>query len=147
MAYKSGKCFVCREQKAVQSHHLLPREYGGAEDGPQIDVCPSCHLICHYEAEILYKTGDYSRLEESFTAAAVQRAIKVIDYIVKQRSQFEAAGKPAADARRRVNLNFSHDELQLMHDLKRVLKFKSLERLIKACILVALREQRKKGRI
>lgn len=147
MAYKSGKCYVCAEKKPVQDHHILPREYGGPKDGPTIKLCPTCHLICHYESEIYYQTGDYAELETTYSGAALDRAESVCERIVKARLRFENSGKPAEDARRRVNVNFSHDELQLMHNLKRVMKFRSLERLVKSCVLVMLREQRKRGRI
>lgn len=147
MAYKSAKCYVCHEIKAAQDHHLLPLEYGGPKDGPTVKLCPSCHLICHYESSNYFNTGDYDRLEDIFTSAALDRALRVISYILQQRVAFEDAGKPAQDARRTVQLHFTHDELLLLHNLKRLKKFRSLERLIKACVFVEVTKQRQSGKL
>lgn len=147
MAYKKGECYVCEEMKAVQDHHLIPLEYGGPKNGPTILLCPTCHLTCHYESELFYKTGDFGQLDSIYEGSAHHRAKRVIEKILQARTQFEDHGKPAKDARRRVNLNFSHDELMLLHGLKKVMGFRSLERLIKMCIMEILREQRAKGKI
>lgn len=146
MAYKSGVCFVCDEDKSVQDHHLLPVEYGGPKDGPQVKLCPTCHLTCHYEAEAFYKTGDFLNLHTAFQdKATLNRAMGIIKRILHAKQQFEDSGKPAEDARRRINLSFSHEELLLVHEMKRVLKFRSLERLVKSCISAKLQEMRSKG--
>lgn len=147
MAHTRGKCYICTEAKPVQSHHLAPLEYGGPKDGPQITLCPTCHLTCHYEAEIYYKTGDYGDLEGQYQGAAFERAKKVVHKIVNTRLLFENHGKPAKDARRRVNINLSHEELQLLHSLKKQKGFKSLERLVRAAIMVQLRDARKRGEV
>ena len=148
MGYKSGICFVCEESKAVQDHHLLPLEYGGAKDGPQIKICPHCHLVCHYEADIFYRTGEFSELHIRFKKSAVyDRALKVINYIVQQHAQFDAGNKPAEDARRKVGFSVSHDELQLLHAAKRVQGFTSLERFLKGCVTAVITDMRRKGRI
>lgn len=147
MAYKKGECYVCEERKPVQDHHLLPREYGGPKNGPTILLCPTCHLACHYEAELFYKTGDFGQLTELYEGNALHRAKRVIDKILQARTQFEDDGKPATDARRGVNLNLTHDELALLHALKKVMGFRSLERLIKTCIMDMIRRQREKGKI
>lgn len=147
MAYKRGTCYVCDEEKPVQEHHLIPLEYGGPKDGPLITICPTCHLISHYEAEIFYKTGDYGSLGSQFKGEVLKRAQGVIDRIVAARLRFEAHGKPAEDARRRVNINVSHEELLMLHALKRVLGFRSLERLVRGVLSNELVKQRKAGRI
>ena len=148
MAYKSGNCYVCKESKALQDHHLLPLEYGGPKDGRQIKICPTCHLVCHYESDIYYKTGDYGELEVRFPDEKTRaRAIKVISYIIQQRSQFEAGDAPAKDARRRVSFNVTHEELLLIHAAKKVQGFNSLERFVKGCVSAMLVEMRRKGRI
>ena len=147
MAYKKGECYVCEEKKPVQDHHLIPLEYGGPKNGPTILLCPTCHLTCHYESELFYKTGDFGQLEIVFEGSILHRAKRVIEKIIQARTQFEDEGAPAKDARRRVNLNLSHDELALLHALKKVMGFRSLERLIKSCIMDVIRKKKKKGRI
>lgn len=147
MAYKSRKCFVCEVEGAAQSHHLLPLEYGGPKNGPTVDLCPSCHLTCHYEAESFYSSGVYLRLNTIFKGSALKRAVEIINYIVKQKSSFESSDNPAEDARRGVNLSLSHEELQLAHIAKKVSGFSSLERFVKSCIHERILTLRKQGKL
>jgi hypothetical protein len=136
MAYKSAKCYVCRDTGPSQSHHLIPLEYGGPKDGPQIDICPRCHLVCHYEAEAVYKTSEYLQLDATYPdLKAYERAEEVINLIVRARLQFEDKGVAAEDARRRVSFSCSSDELLLLHSLKKSAGFKSLERFLKAVVV------------
>lgn len=148
MAYKNGTCYICEDEKPVQDHHLIPLEYGGPKKGPTIKVCPTCHLTCHYEAEFYAANGEFLQLDVTFTNGEInRRARKVIDYIVQAKLTHEASGEHAKEARRRVAIALSHEELQMVHALKSVLGFRSLERMIKSFIASAIQENRSKGKI
>lgn len=147
MAYKLSKCYVCQTEGASQSHHLLPLEYGGPKNGPTVNLCPKCHLTCHYEAEIFYKEGEYLNLEENFKESSLVRVQEIINYVLKQKASFEDSGKPAQDARRNINLSLTADELLLVHAAKRVSKFTSVQRFVKMCIMERIKVLREQGKM
>jgi len=40
-------CILCRNiYVAEESHHIIPKEYGG-EEGPELEICPTCHATLH----------------------------------------------------------------------------------------------------
>ena len=47
-------CVVCQTAtEVIESHHVHPIQYGGAQDGPQVWLCPGCHRLIHFQAENL----------------------------------------------------------------------------------------------
>jgi len=147
MAYKSGKCYVCEEMRPVQSHHIIPVAYGGPKNGPQVDLCPSCHTVCHYEAEHYTQSGAFNMLGSVFSGAALKRASEIVTRIANAKLKHKTSGAVAEDARRGVHVHFSHDEMVMVKAMKRVMGAKSLDRLVRACVLAQIRDLRKAGKL
>lgn len=141
MARRQALCYACpptkaTRQQAVDSHHVIPVEYDGPEDGKQVDVCPSCHDLVHNVAEHYSKTGV---MRDDLTPN--QRLL--VNYIVQAKARFQASGKTKADnARNQVQVGFSNEELAALHELKRRLGFRSLERLLKHLVFQEIVKQR-----
>lgn len=40
-----GKCFFCKEDKELTTHHILARNYNGSDDSDNLipDICRDCH--------------------------------------------------------------------------------------------------------
>lgn len=43
---RRGICVVCREKKAVQMHHVIPKSKGG-KSSERVPICDECHGKIH----------------------------------------------------------------------------------------------------
>lgn len=147
MAYKRGTCYVCDEEKPVQSHHVIPVEYGGRMEGKQVPLCPMCHLTCHYEAEAYYREGEYTHLSEYFKDEAYKRATIICQYIYKAKMAFEEKNKPAQDARRTISFHCTHEELRILHAAKSAVGQTNLQRFVKGVVMSKVLDMHRKGKL
>lgn len=135
----TGKeCHVCGTKKVSDSHHIVPIEYGGAESGKQVPLCPTCHRHVHKEGEYYVRHGrwgEYVNENNYPDLGQLSRAKLLAHYIAESIKRFRSTGKAKADdSRNIIQVSLTVDELALTHDLKRKLGFKSLERLMKHLI-------------
>lgn len=150
MAYKSGRCWCCEEQRPVDSHHLRPLEYGGDKNGEQVYLCKGCHSLAHYEAEYYYSTGKYMEIDATVPKETPmgRRLRQLISVIVSTKLEFEDSGSPQNDQRRNTQISWdTMEELAMAHDVKRALKIRSLQRAIKLCVFEMHSALRKKGKL
>jgi len=138
VAYKSGKCWSCRKDRPVESHHLHPLEYGGEQNGEQQLICADCHNVLHKEAEFYYKHGHFQDLDRTIPfqpGKTGERIRQLIAVVVKAKQAFMAGEINAGEQRRMTQISWDNDEEHLIaHEVKRRMKFKSLERAIKHLI-------------
>jgi hypothetical protein len=126
-----GLCLLCppgREQRAIESHHLRPLEYGGDKDGEQINICETCHGKVHRIANSVYS----GNLELSSIGNPLWNM--AVSMIVEQRKAFDSGEVKAVDARRRITASLSEEELRRAHRVKVDLGYSSLEAMIKGLI-------------
>lgn len=125
---KNSVCFLCpedRPNRAVDAHHVFPVEYGGDMEGHTIDLCPGCHDKLHRLAVQVFKgVLDLDTVGNPKWNAAIRA-------IVESRRKFESGEVQAVDARRRISVSFSEDELKRMHFAKTDRGFNSAEKFIK----------------
>ena len=138
MAYKSGKCWCCHKTRPVESHHLHPLEYGGEKDGQQVLICADCHNVLHKEAEFYFKHGKFQELDFTipFQPGKIgERIRQLIAHVVKAKQLYLAGEINAGEQRRMTQISWDNDqELLIAHEVKRRMRFKSLERAIKALV-------------
>lgn len=119
------------------SHHLAPLEYGGAKDGEQVNLCSSCHDEFHRLANFVYiGKMDMSDINNVVLA-------KMLAIYLRQRSAYENGAVSADDARRRIQVGFSREELLAAHFVKSDMGFSSLEKMIKSLVLKEYERLRK----
>lgn len=70
----SDTCWVCGTYGNLELHHVIPRSYGG-ENGPQVQVCGTCHTGVH-ALSLITSLFDGSIFTESETILAVTTATK-----------------------------------------------------------------------
>ena len=117
-------CPICLNTNLkLQKHHIIPKEYGGPEDGPLLDVCATCHLNIHYTAEAEYdnREANYLLPEQAVRAALYITAIK------KAKDNFEQANG-GQNILRKVIIELPTTELTKLHKAKSVAGFKSLQK-------------------
>jgi 5-methylcytosine-specific restriction endonuclease McrA len=45
---KYGQCRICGDDRALEVHHIIPKEYGGKDTlSNTILLCPTCHNLAH----------------------------------------------------------------------------------------------------
>lgn len=144
MAYKSGVCYICEEVKPVDSHHVHPLEYGGRRDGLQVMLCKTCHSLAHYESETYQATGKYQNVDTSN-----HNLMYIISQITVAGVLFKTGQLEGADEQRRTTAISwdSEEEKAMAHEVKRALKFRSLDRAIKYCVYSMYQALVNKGKI
>ena len=137
--YKSGICYCCQKKAPVESHHLHPLEYGGKQDGEQVNLCATDHSIAHREAEFYSKHGRFQELdytipyEEGDTYGF--RIRRVIAMIIKAKAAFRSGEVDHEEQRRITQISWdSNEEPAMAHEVKRMMGFKSLERALKKLV-------------
>ncbi len=136
MAYKSGVCHCCTKKRPVEGHHVWPLELGGPDDGPKVNICGDCHSLIHKEADMYFKHGKFQDLDHTIPFeqpdGTGKRIRELIAKIVKAKQLFAAGEGDTGEQRRMTQISWDSDqELLIAHDVKRMMKFKSLERAIK----------------
>lgn len=129
-----ARCAICASKgndrvPGRHSHHVKPLEYGGPEDGEQVNLCETHHNEFHRLAEAVFK--------KKYDLDAVQnRTVRymLVEYL-DQRRKFTEGNVSAVDARRRIQVGFDEDELEQAHFVKIDRGFTSLEAMIKALII------------
>lgn len=117
-------CPICLQNTGkLQGHHILPKEYGGPESGPLLDVCATCHLNIHYTSETEYRGEQASFL----TSSQRERAHQYIEAIKRAKQIFEAAGG-GENIPRKVMLKIPQKDLTKLHKIKSDKGFSSLEK-------------------
>lgn len=62
----TGRCYICGEDNpnVLQTHHILPRRYGGTDDGENlVRLCANCHQA----VESIYDEEFFDRLISEVT--------------------------------------------------------------------------------
>lgn len=45
---KNSECHVCEDDRSLEIHHIIPKEYGGKDIiGNTLLLCPTCHNLAH----------------------------------------------------------------------------------------------------
>lgn len=126
MAKGKGKCFLC-ENPAIDTHHLFPVEYGGADDGPKVDLCPNHHDEVHRLANQVWDN------KLALTAITPPDKQKMVQAIHTQHLRFVQSGE-APDARRRIVAQLTEEEQQNVRLIRNHYGFKSIEQMLKTMI-------------
>lgn len=138
MAYKSGVCWSCHKKRPVESHHIHPLEYGGKEDGAQVNICADCHNVLHKEATHYSKHGSFQDLDSTIPfkeGGTGDRIRQLIAYVVKAKAAFQAGEVNAGEQRRMTQISWDNDaEHRMAHAVKQAMGFKSLERALKRLV-------------
>jgi hypothetical protein len=149
MAYKSDKCWVCLNLRPVDSHHVVPLEYGGKKQGTQVMLCESCHGTLHKEAEHYHKTGKFQHLFDIYTnAVALDKIQRLITALLRAKNLYlSGAGVDNNDQRRMTQISWpSETTLQIAHAVKKSRGFKSLDRLIQTLVAEEAIRLKSKGK-
>lgn len=123
-------CPICLNPNLkLQKHHIIPKEYGGPEEGPLLDVCASCHLNIHYTAEAEYRnqTALYL-LPDQRTRASIY-----VDAIKKAKTIFEES-QGGQNIKRKVIIELTTEELIKLHKVKSDKGFSSLQKYLQYLI-------------
>lgn len=150
MSYQSGTCWCCRQQRPIDYHHVSPIAYSGPRDGKQVPLCGACHKLAHYEAEYYFANGHYHEIDTTIPESTGMgiRLRKLAQKIIETKQQWLDNGQDDAEQRRMTQISWaSSEELAMAHDLKRALKFTSLERAIKFCVFEVHKALRNKGKL
>jgi hypothetical protein len=77
-------CSVCLQDSfAIESHHIHPTSLGGSKEGPQVDLCSSCHRLIHQQALKLTSKDHKKRIERVIPPENWARAVPLIGYIIR----------------------------------------------------------------
>ena len=150
MTYKSGKCFVCNNLRPVDSHHVVPLEYGGQKHGKQVFLCESCHGTLHKEAENYYKTGKFQHLHEIYqNPVALNQIQRLIKPLLTAKHQYlNGVGVDNNDQRRMTQISWPSDTtLQIAHAVKKSRGFSSLDRMIQTLVAEEAIRLKTKGKL
>jgi hypothetical protein len=144
------RCWVNKVKNVSEQHHIRPVEYGGPEDGLTVPLCPSCHTFIHREAAEQFNmiTANKFVNRENFPKEdEYNRAWFLADYVLKSKLTFVASGeKKAEGARNMMSVSFERDELAMAHDVKKMLGFRAMDRMVKYLILDKWKELKKAGK-
>lgn len=124
-------CPIClNNTPKLQKHHIIPKEYGGPEDGPLLDVCASCHLNIHYTAEAEYnnKETNYLLPEQR------QRATEFIISIKRAKDVFERSNG-GKNILRKIIIELPSEDLIKLHKAKADAGFTSLQKYLHTLIM------------
>lgn len=120
------KCPICLNITKLEGHHVVPKEFGGPENGPMILLCSSCHHNCHYQAENDYK----GKTKVYFPPDQMERAKPVIFEILRAKQLYETRRDTEVKQLRRVIVNVPDKTLKNLHRLKADKGFKSLDKFL-----------------
>jgi hypothetical protein len=119
-------CPIClNPQLKLEKHHILPKEYGGPEDGPLLEVCSTCHHNIHYtaEAEYVNESANYLLPEQR------RRANEYVNAIKRAKQVYEQAGG-GDKLKRKVIVSLPQKDLVRLHKVKAIRGFSSLEKFL-----------------
>lgn len=135
--YQTERCALCPElmpnlpaRPGRHKHHVRPLEYGGADDGDKVTLCASCHDELHRMASVVWRGKIQCEDIPS------RRLRFYVSELIDQRRRFDAGETEAPDARRRISVSLTADELVQAHQIKKHYGHSSLE----AMMLALLRE-------
>lgn len=123
------RCIVCETvAEAVESHHVVPIQYGGPVDGVQVIVCGVCHSSLHYTAEALCAKNPKKR--NYFPNHILQKQItkELIAAIVTAKKRFVKEENPLN--RRKITVEIPQQLLTDLHKVKNDAGFKNVEHYI-----------------
>lgn len=126
MAAKKAKCYLC-DNPGIDSHHIYPVEFGGADDGPKVNLCPTHHDEIHRLANKVWNR------KVPLTYITPKNKMLLVKAIHDQHLSFVQTGE-APDARRRIVAQLSEEEQQMVRLIKHHHAFSSQEEMIKALI-------------
>lgn len=130
------KCAVCGTTTGLfEKHHIYPLCYGGLSQGPQIDICPSCHRLVHRVAESL---STKSHKHVNVTPEFIRQAAPYIKAIVKMKVEFQSGNRVARDGRNIVPLHLSSNTRRALQILKVDKGFSNVNDLITFLIMQEL---------
>ena len=112
----------------LESHHIIPREYGG-QSLETVDICSTCHHGLHHQANAIWSAGDKTP-RMYFTEVVFERASPFVAAIIQARRDFEELGRPAVRPRR-VIVHVDSELHAGLHRLKKYHGYTSLERFIR----------------
>lgn len=117
-------CFVDPNHLDQDSHHIHPTCYGGAEDGPQVPLCSTCHRNVHLIAEAVADGRSYD--SRVFTAEQIPRARLLVISIVRAKLEFQA--NPDSTVLRRIVAHVPQALLTRIHKRKADLGLSSIHK-------------------
>jgi hypothetical protein len=121
-------CVVCRNNQAMENHHLWPTHLGGAIEGPTVWLCATCHRDIHKCASRLYRGKPLGIIDDNW----LRRAMPLISRIVKALREFEGATLDNINSK--IVIEIPKNDLRLIHLRKMDLGFSSLQKYIMALI-------------
>lgn len=135
MAKTQKPCFICTNSAILDTHHIVPVEYGGEECGRTVDICPSCHRQVHRCAELSYaaktKPNGTGYLPKTVDVETVLRFNVIAGYIYNAKMLHEQSGKSMADtARNMLQISLDKDTHTMLHELKHSMHLRSIERVV-----------------
>ncbi len=127
-------CPVCLNSPVEESHHLVPKAYGGAEDGPMVSLCSSCHKNAHFEAEALSAKHKKKVLVHYLSTQQLNRKItqEIIATIIRVKYHFNKETNP--NVKRKVIVEVPQSTLTKMHKRKLDTGFSNMEQYILSLI-------------
>lgn len=133
------RCCVCNKITETALHHIHPIQYGGDEEGPQVQICADCHNKVHFMANALTsKKGAKTNLfvnDEDF-----QRAIPLIQAIINAKTWFDSQPQSNKPRRRMFTLQIGDADFVKLHKRKMDCGFTSLNKFIQALIQKEINE-------
>jgi len=133
-------CPICENEFAsLDSHHIYPLSFGGPQDGPQISLCAGCHQGIHSHAKQASAKNNKGK-NYLVSEDALKRAAFLINAIVTAEQNYKRGIVPDGfdPDIHQVSCWVDRDTLKLLHSAKNILKFNSLDSLMKAAIKVLI---------
>lgn len=131
-------CPICKVGVLIlNKHHIVPRSYGGPEDGPLLELCENCHKGIHYTAEQEFgskATVDKKHLEIYLLPDQLKRARPYIEAIKQSKAVYIKIGKARGTVLKKLAVDIPEDQLIKCHKRKASLGFSSLEKYLKHLI-------------
>lgn len=128
------QCVVCDTvAEAMESHHVVPIQYGGPVTGIQVIVCGVCHSSLHYTAEAL--CAKKPKKIHYFPNNILQKQItkELIAAIVRAKKEFQSEKNPMN--RRKIGLEVPQQMLTDLHKAKADAGFTNLESFIRKVLI------------